>query len=325
MKNFFYSLVLVSIIVFGVSTTKNSFAESDSLSLSPNYPYKIVEVQPSGETGDFSGESSNFDPRKVVADLGLTVYPEDRVSAFPDPKIGIGSVINLERAPVIKLRDGKKELELRSWVTTAGELLAEKGIELGLDDKTNFRSDSRIYDGIELSIIRVAITKVVESEAINFKTIKKEDPKLDKGKTRVETAGVKGERELTYQVTREDGVEVSRVLVGNEVVKEPVNQVEYYGTKPVITVRCRYNDTVLAASIKYKQDPNTICSLMMKESNGNPGSINPNGYYGLFQYELGLWTSASSKAGYSGADWSNPTAQIYTTCYLFSIGQSWRW
>jgi len=81
----------------------------------------------------------------------------------------------------------------------------------------------------------------------------------------------------------------------------------------------------LAAAIKYKQDPDTICNLMMKESNGHAGSVNPSGYYGLFQYDLGLWASASAKAGYAGASWDNPTAQIYTTCYLFSVGQSWRW
>ena len=234
MKNFFYSLVLVSIIVFGASTTKNSFAESDSLSLSPNYPYKIVEVQPSGETGDFFGESSSFDPRTAITDLDLTVYPEDRVSAFPDPKIGIGSVINLERAPVIKLRDGKKELELRSWVTTAGELLAEKGIELGVDDKTNFRSDSRIYDGSELLIIRVAITTVTESEETKYKTETKNNPQVEKGVKKVLQRGELGEKKLIYEVRREDGVEVSRKLIKTEVVKESINEVVEIGTKVLV-------------------------------------------------------------------------------------------
>jgi hypothetical protein len=234
MKNFFYSLVLVSIIVFGASTTKNSFAESDSLSLSPNYPYKIVEVQPSGETGDFFGESSSFDPRTAITDLDLTVYPEDRVSAFPDPELGIGSVINLHRAPVIKLLDGKKELELRSWTTTAGELLAEKGIELGLDDKANFRPDSRIYNGIELSIIRVAITTVIESESIKFKIETKSNPQVEKGVKKVLQRGELGEKKLYYEVRREDGIEVSRKLIKTEVVEEPVSEIVEVGTKVLV-------------------------------------------------------------------------------------------
>jgi hypothetical protein len=234
MKNFFYSLVLVSITVFGASTTKNSFAESDSLSLSPNYPYKIVEVQPSGETGDFFGESSSFDPRTAITDLDLTVYPEDRVSAFPDPELGIGSVINLHRAPVIKLLDGKKELELRSWTTTAGELLAEKGIELGLDDKANFRPDSRIYNGIELSIIRVAITTVIESESIKFKIETKSNPQVEKGVKKVLQRGELGEKKLYYEVRREDGIEVSRKLIKTEVVEEPVSEIVEVGTKVLV-------------------------------------------------------------------------------------------
>lgn len=234
MKNFFCALVLVSLIIFGVSTTKSSFAESDSLILASSYPYKIIEVYPNGEKSDSSGESSNFDPRKVILDLGLTVYPEDRVLAFPDPELGIGSVVTLERAPIIKLLDGKKKLQLRSWMKTAGELLAEKGIDLGVDDKTNFRSDSRIYDGSELLIIRVAITTVTESEETKYKTETKNNPQVEKGVKKVLQRGELGEKKLIYEVRREDGVEVSRKLIKTEVVKESINEVVEIGTKVLV-------------------------------------------------------------------------------------------
>lgn len=243
MKNFFYSLVLVSIIVFGASTTKNSFAESDSLFSSPIYLYKIVEVQPSGKTSDFSGESSNFDPRKVIADLGLTVYPEDRVSAFPNPEIGIGSVVNLHRAPVIKLRDGKKNFELRSWVKNVGEFFSEKHIELGNDDRVSPSFDAQIFNQSQIIITRVAITNIVETKGIDYKVLEKEDPNLDYGKKRTET-GIKGEKKMTYRVRREDGDEVERTLLSTEIVREPKNQINFTGTKVTVLSSVRGKATI---------------------------------------------------------------------------------
>jgi len=286
MKNFLYSLVLVSIIVFGTSINKNSFAKGDFSPLTSSYPYKIVEVQPSGITNDFSGGSPTFDSRKVITDLGLIVYLEDRVFAFPNPELGIGSVIRLERAPVIKLHDGKKDLELRSWTTNVSELLAEKGIELGVDDKTNFRLDSKISDGSELSIIRVAITTVVESEVINFKINKKNDPDLDYGKKRT-VAGEMGEKKLTYQVRREDGEEVERILLSTEIVKEAVNQIEYTGTKVTVlsSVRGRATRTNV---------PNYVVSA--DYSRGTLIRISANGR-SIMEKVTATWGTATPPAG----------------------------
>lgn len=291
--------------------------------------YFVEEYLPDGSKGEtYPGQSYMRTEFDVVSDLGAKPYPEDRLVAFPSLNFPVGSKITLYRAPVYELYDGKKHTTYRSWSKTVGELLTEKKIELGVDDKINFSTDYQLDNGMTIKINRVAHTQVIEKEEIAYKVTKKDDPNLDKGKITIKQSGQKGERALTYAVTREDGVEISRILVSSEVTREPVEEIQMIGTRPVITVRCKYNDTVIAASLKYKQDPNALCSLMMKESIGNPNSIGESKgirYYGLFQYELGLWASASKKAGYGGAGWENATAQIYTTAYLFSVGQSYRW
>lgn len=288
--------------------------------------YFVEEYQPDNSLDEtYSGTSSQKDLYEALAEIGAKPYPEDRLVPFFSKDFAFGSLVKLYRAPSYFVIDGKKQTTYRSWSPTVGGLLREKKISLGQDDKINFASDFPIEDGMTIKITRVAHTQVVEKEDIDYKVIKKDDPNLDKGRTSVKQAGIKGQRALTYAVTREDGVEIAKVLIKNEVLSEPTDEILMVGTKPVITVRCKYNDTVIAAALKYKQDPNAICNLMMKESNGNNTSVNPNGYYGLFQYDLGLWASASAKAGYAGAGWDNATAQIYTTCYLFSVGQSWRW
>ena len=158
--------------------------------------------------------------------------------------------------------------------------------------------------------------------------MKKADPDLDRGKIRVEQYGERGTKALTYELIRENGVEISKTLLRTETTKEPVSKIEYYGTKPVITVRCKYNDTVLKASQKNGIDPDTVCNLMMKESLGNPyatGYWNEVHYYGLFQYNQGTWNNLSSKAGFAGYDIYDATAQIYTTAWALTHGYASRW
>jgi len=77
------------------------------------------------------------------------------------------------------------------------------------------------------------ITKkeVVEKSSVGFKTSTVDDPTLTQGATRVATEGVAGTREITYEVTYEDGKEVSRSEVRNIITQQPIDKVVQRGTK----------------------------------------------------------------------------------------------
>ncbi|OLO65932.1 G5 domain-containing protein [Actinomyces oris] len=61
-------------------------------------------------------------------------------------------------------------------------------------------------------------------------TVKKETDSLPKGETKVETAGVDGLVRTTYEVTTQDGKEVSRTPVAQVVVTQKVDEVVLVGT-----------------------------------------------------------------------------------------------
>ena len=61
-------------------------------------------------------------------------------------------------------------------------------------------------------------------------TVKKESDALPKGETKVETAGVDGLVRTTYEVTTQDGKEVSRTPVAQVVVTKKVDEVVLVGT-----------------------------------------------------------------------------------------------
>lgn len=77
---------------------------------------------------------------------------------------------------------------------------------------------------------------------IDYKTVKKNDPTLDWGTTRVETKGVKGVARVTYR----NGKEIKR-----EVITKPVNEVIRVGTKAVITTK----DVKIPFKTVKKNDP----------------------------------------------------------------------
>ncbi len=291
------------------------------------YPYIVEAVSPDGtNAGEWRGTSSQTTPFEIAANLGAKPYLEDKFSAFPSINMQMGSKITLYRAPSFTIFDGKRETDVRSWQKTVGDVLDEANIlELGQDDKIDFAVDTKAESGMTIRITRVAVTQVKEKKAIDFQIIKKEDKTLDQGKTRIDQAGQKGELTLTYEVRREDGVQVSKTLLKTETTKQAINQLLIIGTKPVITGWCKYNDLVLDASINNNIDPNKICALMKKESNGHPDSVNNDTYFGLFQYESGFWADASKKAGFSGASITDPKAQIYVTAWAFAHGYSGRW
>ena len=65
---------------------------------------------------------------------------------------------------------------------------------------------------------------------------RKVDPALDKGQTRVEE-GEEGIDEVTYEVTKVDGVEKSRKEVSRKTKKAAKNKITYTGSKAVVTTQ----------------------------------------------------------------------------------------
>lgn len=305
------------------------FAKSDKadgvVAQNINRPYSIEIHKADGSQEQKSGMSASRTSFFIARDLGIDTIEADKFRAFPDIAMGIGSTITMSETPYYQINDGKKHINTRSWAKTVGDLLIEGNVpQLGLDDKINFSPDSELYNNMTVNIIRVARTIVIESEPIDYKIQKVDDPTLDQGKTRIKQAGAKGTKKLTYEVIREDGIQVAKTLTSSEITSEPVIEILLIGTKPVITVACRFNDAVISAAGKYGLDPNSLCTRMMKESRGNPNSDGGD-YKGLFQYKEGFWNSVSAKAGYAGASIWDATAQIYSTAWAWSHGYRARW
>ena len=164
----------------------------------------------------------------------VVVAPEDRVQAFPDPSLGLGSAIVITRATVVHIIDGKKSSTVRTWTTTVNDVLGEQHVELGKDDTVDVDKISALVDNMTITITRVEVTEVQETESVAYSKESVNDATMEKGQTKVIQSGKNGVRTKTYRVRRENGEEVERKLIKNEVTTAPVTEKTAIGTKVVV-------------------------------------------------------------------------------------------
>jgi len=265
----------------------------------------------------------------MLNSFGLEIFKEDKIEVLPPPELGMGSKITIHRALPIEVTDAKKVSVYRTWQEKVGDLLKENNIELVGQDSVEPVAETKLALNMKIKITRVAEVEVTEKESIDYKTIKKEDIDLEKGQTRVEQKGIKGEKTVIYIVKRVDGEEVSRTKKSSEITKDPVNEILIIGIGPKYAKSGPYVDTINTAARKYLINGTALMCLMLKESGGHADSIgyvnDEPTYYGLFQYTTGFWESASGMAGFGGADWTDARAQIYTTAWALTHGYGGRW
>lgn len=191
-------------------------------------------------TEPFVAEETYFAPPEIkslddiCSYLGITIYKEDKLRVFPDPSLGIGSKIEIKRAPILYIDDGGTKWIGRTWKETIVEYFKEKGIDLGPNDKVSPDPQTMIKSGIKVNVTRVAKTTEKVEETIYYKTSYINDNDLEKGKSRLVRAGENGLRETIYEYTTENGVKVDKRILEEHTVKSPVDRIVARGTRVVL-------------------------------------------------------------------------------------------
>lgn len=262
----------------------------------------------------------------MTYDLGIIIYPEDKTEVFPVPEWGMGSKITIERALPVMVNDANQKKVYHTWAKKVDEFLKEKNIELLGQDSIEPSLDTFLRQDMTLTITRVAEVEVTEKAPIDYKVVKRTDVDLEKGQTKIEKKGVKGEKEIVYIIRRVNGVEVAKTQKSSQIVREPENEIVIVGIGPKLAQSGPYKDTINDAARRYLINGTALMCLMLAESGGSADAGYPDAdYKGLFQYTDGFWTDISARAGYGGSSIYNGPAQIYTTAYALTHGYGGRW
>jgi resuscitation-promoting factor RpfB len=181
---------------------------------------------------------------------------------------------------VIIVDAGKKRTITTTGQTLADALTAAK-IKVDEDDKLSASPDTRLVDGKKFTFTQVDVSSKTKKIKVDFDTTRKKSSKLKKGVTKVDTAGVRGVRAVTYQIVRHNGEIVKRVKIKSRLLSKPKTEVILVGTKKTTTARMSSGSNTPSGSVWDK--------LAKCESGGNWSINTGNGYYGGLQFSLSTW------------------------------------
>ena len=178
--------------------------------------------------------TTDSEVKDILAQAGVTVTDHDKVTPAVDEKIGKNDQIQIEKAFEVTLVDGMDKKKVWSTSTTVADFLKQQEVKLNEFDRVEQRMEELVLPNDVVQVVRVEkVTDVVE-EATKFAVETKKDDSLLKGREKIVQKGENGTVSRTYEIIKENGKPVSRILKGEKVVKEPKTKVVSIGTKVVM-------------------------------------------------------------------------------------------
>gem|GEM_PF-1780262 len=155
-----------------------------------------------------------------------------RIVSIVNPKFAPVGIEAIFSAPAYTIYDGNQKYSVVSFKRGVGDILKDNSIILAKEDEVDPPLSSEPKDFIKIT--RVSVAEIENFETLPYQNKKIEDPTLDRGLTKVVQDGKEGKRRLLYLVRRENGVEIERKLIKNEIVVAPQDQITKIGTKIVV-------------------------------------------------------------------------------------------
>ncbi|ACL74558.1 3D domain-containing protein [Ruminiclostridium cellulolyticum] len=171
--------------------------------------------------------------KEVLEQTGIKVDKADYISMPFDAKLTKihQNVINIKRAVPVSIKVDGKELDVKTCKDTVSEVLKDNNISVDSDDKfVGSQLGDKIVSNMKISIVRVEEKTITETLPIPFKTITKENKRLDKGVRNTVRQGKEGVREKLYKVVFEDGKQTTKQLIKDFVATNPLNCIVEVGT-----------------------------------------------------------------------------------------------
>lgn len=220
-------------------------------------------------------------PERIVSDAGIQLLPEDKAAMSRSDDLlsdGAGLQVTIDRAIPMVLDLYGKKTDIRTQGATIAEMLSEKAIKLGANDRTSLTLDTPVTPGLEVRIWREGRQTVTVDETLPFSTEQIKDADRPFGYKEVKTEGREGKRAVTYEILVENGAEVSRSEIAAIILQPTQNQVELVGAKSLGTSRpASENEQIawnfLVAQGFTREQAAGIMGNLMQEHRFNTGDV----------------------------------------------------
>ena len=206
--------------------------------------------------------------REVLIANNIPFGADDRVEPGLDTKVNGGETINIYKAHEITIVDGGTTTVRKTTYKKVGDILKELNITLGENDRVTPDLNKEVATVDTIKIVRDGKATEVKKEEIKFETKEEKDDSkyVDEKVTKVE--GKNGEKEVTYNVVRENGKEISREVVSEKVLTEATAKVVVVGTKQRPAEQ-KASSQATSSSQSYSAQSYSSAGGSVRLSNGN--------------------------------------------------------
>ena len=177
-------------------------------------------------------KSFSTDPDVVLDEAGIELSEEDTYTTTYNDG---GYCIDIQRMQTVTVVNQGNRSVMNTYGETVSELLDRMGIELCEDDVLSCDVDMKTYDGMTVKVVRRDVQLLQYEEKIPYETKYYEDPELAPGEEIVLIEGVDGLVRYNAEVTYENGVEVSREILEEDVLTDSVTKLVVRGPNRQIT------------------------------------------------------------------------------------------
>jgi 3D (Asp-Asp-Asp) domain-containing protein len=166
---------------------------------------------------------------QALASAAIRVGANDIVAPALDSPIFPGLDIYVTRAKPVRIIFEGRERLVYTHAPTVRDLLLEHGIQPQHTDRIFPALDDPVRKGMTVSFVSFRDGIEVIEERLPYSTVYQDDPDLLAGEERLVAAGVEGFIRREYRITRLNGAEAARELVG-EITFPATDEVIAVGT-----------------------------------------------------------------------------------------------
>ncbi|SCN25757.1 Cell wall-binding protein YocH precursor [Clostridium sp. N3C] len=174
--------------------------------------------------------------KAALIENDIEIGEKDKISPNLDAELVDDTTITIKRAVNVTVSVDGKNLDILTAEEDVESLLNTEGIALKEKDKIIPPKETKLYDGLAIDITRVENKTETESSPVEYETVVKTDSSLPNNISKTLQEGENGEKKITYDVVYEDGQEVSRTKISEEIVKEPKDKIVVKGTYPAMPI-----------------------------------------------------------------------------------------
>jgi uncharacterized protein YabE (DUF348 family) len=187
-----------------------------------------------------------------------------------------GMALPVVSAKTVELDDAGVVRNVHLAAARVGDLLAGSGVPLEQSDQVTPGAAAPVIDGMHIQVIRNRIEKITERVPLVPPRRRIEDPQMNVSREIVEDKGSAGTQDVTFSVSKVNGIETGRLPVASHVIAPAREAVVRVGTKPGTEVPNVGNGEVWDA-------------ISRCEAGGNWAINTGNGYYGGVQFDQSTW------------------------------------